>query len=56
MNRIERGIYVMICDKCGCIFTYEFKDIIVTDILNVVECPKCHNRIDHDNREVLKDE
>lgn len=44
--------YIMKCCKCDCVFTYELKDIIETDILNLntVECPECHNHMEHYNR------
>lgn len=44
--------YIMKCYKCDCVFTYELEDIIETDVLhlNTVECPECHNHIEHYNR------
>lgn len=48
--------YIMKCYNCDCVFTYELEDVLHS---NRVECPKCHNYIDHYNRitvEVLEND
>lgn len=48
-------IYYAKCVNCGCIFTYELADMMVT---GRVECPHCHDYVSHNpdhSKEVKKE-
>ena len=43
--------YIMTCDKCDCVFSYELSDVHLDYYCRpAVICPNCKKVNDHDNR------
>ena len=49
INIIKHGDkkFRVTCPICGCVFEYEYEDIVNTIFHPTVECPDCHTIIDH---------
>ena len=46
----KKSNFIGKCTLCGCIFLYEFEDIIFSLVILTVKCPECGGIMNHPNQ------